>query len=147
MAKQREHEEPYFQRLAAHMVREDRDCWQAATDMELGLTTHECASLLKNKAFQRILRSERTKLYNELANDPARGKDTLVGQAMFSIEKLLESEQWDKALTGILSLAKIQGFVGADTNVNLFTGLSTRDLESLKTKLKEKALDQIPGNA
>jgi hypothetical protein len=131
-------EEPYFQRLAALMVEREKDIWQAATELELGLTSEECLKLSKNKIFQQILRSERTKLYNELARDPQRSKDTLVGKAIFAIEKLLEQESYDKALTGILNLAKIEGYVGADTNVNVFSGLNSKDMETLKAKLKQQ---------
>jgi hypothetical protein len=131
-------EEPYFQRLAAFMVEHDRDIWQSATELELGLTSNECLNLSKNKIFQQILRSERTKLYNDLARDPQRSKDTLVGKALFAIEKLLEQQAYDKALNGILNLAKIEGYVGADTNVNVFSGLSTKDMESLKNRLKQQ---------
>jgi hypothetical protein len=145
----REQEEPFYQRLAEFMVREDKDLWVAATELELGLTSDECERVMRNKAFQRILRSERNKLYNDLANDPARGKTTLVGQAIFSIEKLIEKEQWDKALTGLLSLAKIEGFVGNDTNINVFAGLSSKDVEALRTRLKEKqqGMPETKGNA
>jgi hypothetical protein len=146
----REIEEPYFQRLAEYMARQDKDIWVAATELELGLTSEECVRVTKNKLFQKMLRTERTKIYNDLARDPERGKDTLVGKAIFAIEKLFDNEQWDKALTGILSLAKIEGYVGADTNVNLFSGLSTQDMAALKERLKKKDGDTIPpaqGNA
>lgn len=148
----REQEEPYFDRLATHMVREDRDMFQAATDLELGLNGEDCKRLAKNKAFQRALRSARMQLFNELADDPKRGKNTLIGQAIFSIERLLDVGQYDKALAGILTLAKIEGFVGADSNVNVFAGLSTKDLQELKTKLKQGQnttveLPEAKGNA
>lgn len=150
MARRYEIEEPYFQRLAEHMTRMDKDILVSATELELGLTSAECQRLTKNKAFQRVLRTERIKLYNELAEDPNRGKNTLVGQAAFAIEKLIENEQYDKALTGILSLAKIEGFVGADSTINVFAGLNTKDMEALKEKLRAKAegIPQLPkGNA
>jgi hypothetical protein len=146
MAK-RDIEEPYFQRLAAHMVTYQKDIWTAATELELGLTSEECVKVTKNKIFQKLLRTERTKEFNNLARDPARSKDTLIGQALFSIEKLLENEQYDKALTGILSLAKIEGYVGSDTNVNLFSGLSTKDMADLKTRLKKDQDGPPPAQA
>jgi hypothetical protein len=133
----REQEEPYFSRLAEYMVREDKDIFVSATELELGLTSAECAKVTKNKTFQKLLRGYRNELYNELARDPRRSKDTLVGKAIFSIEKLMEAEQYDKAMTGILSLAKIEGYVGSDTNVNVFSGLSTKDMADLKAKLKK----------
>lgn len=143
-------EEPYFQRLAVFMVENEKDIFVAATELELGLTSEECVRVTKNKIFQKLLRSERTKVYNELARDPQRSKDTLVGKALFAIDKLLELEHFDKALTGILSLAKIEGYVGNDTNVNLFSGLSTKDMEQLKVKLKQNQDGASPppsGNA
>jgi hypothetical protein len=133
----KEHEEPYFARLAEFMVREDKDIFVSATELELGLTSDECSKVSKNKTFQKLLRGERTKQYNELARDPQRSKDTLVGKAIFAIDKLLEAENYDKAMTGILSLAKIEGYVGNDTNVNVFSGLSTQDMEALRKRLKK----------
>lgn len=130
-------EEPYFARLATYMVQHDKDLWVSASELGLGLTSEECQKVSKNKIFQKMLRVERTKAYNELARDPSRSKDTLIGKAIFSIDKLMEAGQFDKALTGILSLAKIEGIVGNDTNINLFSGLSTKDMEALKSKLKK----------
>jgi len=119
------------------MVQYEKDIWVAATELDLGLTSEECVRVTKNKIFQKLLRGERTKVYNELARDPQRSKDTLVGQAIHSIAKLMEAEQYDKALTGILSLAKIEGFVGSDTNINVFSGLSTKEMADLKAKIKK----------
>lgn len=141
MAKLKHNEEPFYARLAAIMVREDKNCWQAATDLELGLTNEECTLLMKNQRFQQILRTERLKLYNELASDPNRSKHTLIGQAMFCVEKLMEQDSYDKALAGLLNIAKIEGFVGSDTNVNVFAGLSSRELAELKQKLKSQKSD------
>lgn len=131
------------------MVREDKDLWVAATELELGLKTDECNALSKNLGFQRVLRAERLKLYNELASDPNRTKSTLIGQAILCIEKLVNDAP-DKALAGILTLAKIEGWVGSDTNVNVFAGLTTQELNDLKSKLKQRAegdLPQAEGNA
>jgi hypothetical protein len=140
------HEEPFFHRLANYMVQYDKDIFVAATELELGLTSAECDRVAKNKIFQKYLRGERTKVYNELARDPNRSKDTLVGKAIFSIDKLMEAGQFDKALTGILALAKIEGYVGSDTNVNLFSGLSTKDMEALRNKLK-KEQEHLPAES
>ncbi len=135
--------EVYYQRLAKHMVRRDRDIWQAQIDLGLDLTQEECEALPNNTIFQQCLRIERLALYNELADDPNRGKNTLIGQATFAIEKLLDTKQYDKALTGILSLAKIAGYVGADSTVNVFSNLTTQDLAKLKADLKAKK-DNLP---
>lgn len=150
MPRRNDREEPFFQRLAELMVREEKDVWVAATELNLGLTSDECRALSKNKGFQRALRAERLKLYNELANDPNRSKSTLIGQAIQCIDKLMDSAP-DKALAGIITLAKIEGWVGADTNVNVFAGLTTNEMEALKAKLKRRADgDEFPnseGNA
>jgi hypothetical protein len=118
------------------MVREKQPIFESATALELGLTSQECDKVMKNRTFQKILRGYRNEYYNELARDPKRSKDTLVGQAIQAIEHLMEGKAYDKALTGILALAKIEGFVGSDTNINVFSGLSTKDMADLKAKLK-----------
>lgn len=139
-------EEPFYERLAKFMAQEDKEIFVAATSLELGLTSAEVLRVSKNRAFQRCLRIERIRVYNELADDPNRGKTTLVGQAIYAIEKLMDADQYDKALTGILSLAKIEGFVGSDSTVNVFASLNTKDMEALREKLKAKqeGVPQLP---
>lgn len=143
MAK-REQEEPFFQRLAGYMATNDKDIWVASTELELGLTSLECDRVAKNKNFQKYLRSERNKIYNDLATDPQRTKETLIGKAVYAIDKLLDAGAFDKALTGILSLAKIEGIVGSETNVNVFANLSTKEMAELKTRLKAGQQDGPP---
>lgn len=129
-------EQPFYSKLAQYMVREDKNCWQASVELELGLTQDECVDIMKNSMFQTILRSERMKLYNELAQNPMRTKHTLIGQAVVCVEKLMEAEQYEKAMNAIVNLAKIEGWVGSDTNINVFAGLSSKELADMKAKLK-----------
>lgn len=136
-------EQPFYKRLAELMTREDLGCWQASVELDLGLTQDECADIMKNSVFQTILRSERMKLYNELAQNPMRTKHTLIGQAVFCVEKLMEADQYEKAMNAIMNLAKIEGWVGSDTNINVFAGLSSKELADMKAKLKS-AVHELP---
>jgi hypothetical protein len=138
MPRNNDTEYPFFARLSTFMVTNDVDIFAAATELELGLTSAECQRLLKNKGFLRVLRTARLKAYTELANDPDQNKDSLIGKGIYCVDRLMDDQQYDKALSGILSLAKIQGYVGADSTVNVFAGLNTKDMEALKAKLKNE---------
>ena len=124
-------------RVAERCAREGISFRQAASDEGISLTSIEAENMERRKAYQEILWNARHRYAQELANNPQATKSSAIGMMMQAIQKLLEHGDWDKAIAGIEKLSKLQGWVGADTNVNLIAGISTKDLEKIKAKLQD----------
>jgi hypothetical protein len=136
----RRKEENWFQRAAEVMVRESKTLAQAVLELEIpDITTREAANIERTKTFQRVLWSERHRFHKELANDPNRNKAAAIGQLQYVIQKLIEENKWDKAAEAILKMAKIEGWVGEQTQVNVFGSLSQDDINKLREEVRKQS--------
>jgi len=109
---------------------------------DLGLTQKECENVLRTQAFQETYRVRRNIYYKELANDPSMSKTAAEGMAIFAIIKLIEKGQEDKALNGIIQLAKLKGWTSDNANVNIFQDLSAKDLAQLRKKFEPSTISK-----
>lgn len=130
----------WYERAAEIMVRTGKTLRQAVGDLiekgeKLSITSQECEDLESSKAFIQVLQLTRNRMYKEIADSPLRGKSVAVGQLSFLIDRLMEQKQWDKAGEVILKLAKVEGWVGAEAEVNVFAGLNAKDLKDIRAKL------------
>ena len=55
-----------------------------------------------------------------------------------AVQKLLEGEQYDKAVTALVALAKLEGWTSDQAQLNIFNDLNAKDIEGLKKKLQDK---------
>jgi len=141
LAKKRE--EIWFKKVADRMVREDLAFRQAAGEEGVALTTDECAAIHRSRSFQNVLWQSRFEYYTELGSNPTRTKTAALGLMTLAIQGLVSEGQWDKALEGILKLAKVEGWVGGDANLNVFANLTQADIDSAKKHLQE-TLGKLP---
>lgn len=95
--------------------------------------------LERSKAFQQAKWNARNRYYAEIADTPGLGKQVLVGQALVAINQLVESGEWDKALEGILKLAKIMGIVGSENGPNVFGLLTDKEFREIRKRLDEQS--------
>lgn len=130
MAKQVE--ESWFSKAAEKIVRERKDFRLILDELGVTLSRLESEDLFKSKPFQAILRTERNKYANEIASDPELCKKTAVGLMLLCAQNLMEEGNWDKAADVMQKIAKITGWQGADTNVNIFSDLTGKDIERLQ---------------
>jgi hypothetical protein len=137
----------WYEEACDRMVREKKKLAQIATEMQMDMTTEEAFALEHNPMFQKALWAARHKFYQELANNPERSKQSAVGQMIFAIQGLMEKGDWDKAVEAILKLAKLEGWIGADSNVNVFTELRGEQFEELKKRAMEKLKNLQVGSA
>lgn len=128
----------WMQQVAEKMIREGITMKAAVGLLEIKLTPQECDLVFVRKEFQDILQSETDKHREELANRPGRGKSTAVGLMLIAIEKLAAQEQWEKVVNALEKLSKLEGWQGADSNINVFAGLNARDIAEAKARLKEQ---------
>jgi hypothetical protein len=125
-----------MQRAAEIIVREGKNLAQVSLELELNMTSREALDIERSKAFQAILWDERHRYNTELAGNPQASKLSAQGMMLHAIQKLLEEGKWDKALDGVIKYARVAGWIGPDSNVNVFQGLNTKELEGLEKKLK-----------
>ena len=128
----------WYEKAAVAIVRNEATLFQYANLNNLGLTSRECENVARTKEFQAVLRAERNKFYKELSTDTSRSRNTAIGQLLFAITKLLEGEQYDKAVAAIAQLFKAEGWTSDQAQLNIFNDLNAKDIEGLKKKLQEK---------
>ena len=125
----------WYRQAAEIVVRQNVGLRSAVTELHLDLTPADCDAVYKSKNFQEILWQERNKHQTEVADAPGRSKSAAVGLALIAIQRLADAGEWDKVLTGIEKLAKIEGWMGAETQINLFGGLTAKDIAAQKERL------------
>ena len=128
----------WYEKAAAQIVRENKTLFQWCNEHNKGLTSRECENIARTKEFQAVIRAERNKFYKELANDPTRSRTTAVGQLLFSVQKLIEAEQYDKAVAALAQLFKVEGWTQDQTSVNIFNDLNAKDIDALRRKVQGK---------
>jgi hypothetical protein len=129
-------ETQWMQPLAELMAREGLSVAEAATRNSVPLTKEAAAKLFKTKSFQSLLRSERLRYYAEVGRNPEWSRKTAIGQLLVCIQELMTNGEYDKAAEVILKATKVEGWLGNETQVTVFNGLSQRDLEAIRTKLR-----------
>ena len=128
----------WYEKAADAIVRQGQTLFQWSNEHNKGLTSRECENVARTKEFQNVLRRMRNQLYKELSTDPSRSRSTAIGQLLFAVQKLLEGEQYDKAVTALVALAKLEGWTSDQAQLNIFNDLNAKDIEELKKKLQDK---------
>ena len=108
---------------------------QAATDLDLDVTSEECNNIIRREGFQKLLQEARHKHFHDLGSDPNYSKDSAVGKLIVLSQKLEEEGSFDKAAEVVLKIAKIQGWVGPESNVSVFGELTQRDLDAIREQV------------
>lgn len=130
----------WFEKAADAIIREGKTLFLFSNENDLGLTSRECENTLRTKAFQEVLRQRRNLYYKEIAMDSSLSRAAVKGQLVLAINKLLEKEQFDKAANAIMQLAKLEGWTSDGTNVNIFEGLTQKDLANLREKFQKTSV-------
>ena len=121
------------------MAREGITLREAATRLKVPIQTEDAANLFRTKQFQRLLRAERNRYYLEVGQDIEWRRKTAIGMLLTCVNQLMTNGEYDKAAEVILKASRVEGWLGAETAVNVFAGLSQKDLDTLRLKIKEKS--------
>jgi hypothetical protein len=127
-----------MKQLADEMVASGSSISIAAANLGLPLTKDELIRTASREEFRGFLRKAKNELRTSVADDPARTKRAAVGAMWLAIEGLLEEGKNEEAVSAIEKLGKIEGWVGADSNINIFQGMTARDIENEKKRILEK---------
>lgn len=120
------------------MVRDALGLKEALTHLGVALTTQECQNVLRRKSFQALLRTTKTRFQAEVANTPGRNKTSAIGQLQILADQLQRDGEFDKAAEVLFKLCKLENWVGEGQTVNVFGGLTQKDLDEMRAKLKEQ---------
>jgi hypothetical protein len=126
------------------MVRNNSSLKTAALDLSIELDPIEAERIGRRKDFQEILRIEQNKYYAAVGNDPSRTKSVAIGRMWVSAERLARDGEHDKAVQALERIAKVEGWSGNEGNVNIFSGLTARDIAEARERLAKGASKQ-PG--
>jgi len=117
------------------MVRNGISLKQAASEVGHSLDPDEAEKVARRSEFQEILRGEKRKYEATIANDPLNTKSALLGRMYIAMDKLLSESEWDKAVQAAEKIAKVQGWAGNEGNVNVFAGLTAKDIEIARERI------------
>lgn len=120
------------------MVRDSISLKEAVTHLSIPLTSQECQNVLRRKSFQVLLRNVKTRFRAEVANAPGRNKVSTIGQLQILADKLESEGAHDKAGQLLLSIAKLEGWTSDGGVVNVFGGLSQKDIDALKKQVEDQ---------
>lgn len=117
------------------MVRENLPFRQAASECGVSLEVEKAAIIHRSRTFQQVLWQARFEFYTEIATSPTRTKAAALGLMVVAIQELAKESEWEKVLEGVLKLAKVEGWIGGDANVNVFANVTAKDIEAEKQRL------------
>lgn len=117
------------------MIREQKSLREAVTDLGIPLNSQECVVFAKRRSFQALLRKAKSVYETEIGTDPGLSKDKVAGQMQILADRLMDKGEDDKAAQVLERLAKIKNWIGEAGSVNIFSGLTQRDIDEMKEKL------------
>lgn len=123
------------------MVRNNLSLKSAALEIGHPLDPDEAEKVSRRREFQEILRVERNKYFAGVANDPTRTKSTVLGKMTVLADKLISEGEHDKAAVVLEKLAKMEGWSGNEGNINIFSGLTARDIAEARERLAKGGTD------
>lgn len=130
--------EPWYRDVASLMLRDRMPFRAALVTLNIHVSGEEADKVEHSAAFRKMLDQEQQLLYQELASNPNFNKQSVVGGMLHAVQQLLRAGEFDKAITGFLGIAKIQNWIGAESNINVMLGVSQRDIDEARAKLQEK---------
>jgi hypothetical protein len=106
---------------------------------ELGriVSLEDCNKLLKRATFQRVLWEARHRFFSELGSNPNYKKESAIGKLLSLAEKLEVEGKFDSAAEVVFKIAKMNGWTGPESTVNVFGDLSQKDIDNIKKKLSK----------
>jgi hypothetical protein len=112
---------------------------QAATHLQKIVSIDECNVILRRSTFQRVLWEARHRFFSELGSNPNYKKETAIGRLLMLAEKLEQEGKFDSAAEVVFKIAKMNGWTGPESTVNVFGDLSQKDIDNIRKKLSKPA--------
>lgn len=119
------------------MVRNGSTLREAATQLQVPITSADCENIQRRKGFQKLLRDARNQYHAEVGADPGLTRNATVGRLSILAEALAGAGELDKAAEVLFKMAKLAGWMQADSTVNVFGGLTSKDYEEVRKRLND----------
>jgi hypothetical protein len=129
--------EDWHYEAADLMARTGCSLTQAVTQMGRICSVEECNNLLRRATFQRVLWESRHRFFSELGANPNFKKETAIGRLLSLAQKLENEGKFDSAAEVVFKIAKMNGWTGPESTVNVFGDLSQKDIDSIRKKLSK----------
>jgi hypothetical protein len=129
----------WFVQAAEVMVRLQCNLKAAALEVGHPLDPDEADKISRRRDFKEILDNERNKYYASVANDPTRTKSAILGRMMILADKLISDGEHDKAASVLEKLSKMEGWSGNEGNINIFSGLTARDIAEARERINKSS--------
>lgn len=139
-------EASWFQPAAELVAREGLTLAEAATRLKEPMTREDAARVFRSKHFQALLRAERLRFYAEVGRNPEWSRKTAIGQLLVCIQELMSAGEFANAAEVILKATKVEGWLGNETAVTVFNGLSQQQLEQIRGRLKAPEGTKVEGS-
>lgn len=110
------------------------------------MTSKDCETISRRKSFQSLLRQSRIRFRSEVAGDPGRNKQSTIGQLQILADKLEAQGDSDKAAAVLFQLAKLENWVGETGTVNVFAGLTQKDIDEMKDRIETELAKERSGS-
>jgi hypothetical protein len=130
--------------VAELMVRDGMSFKEAVNELHLPLTPGECDAVKNRAVFQDILLKAQHTHRESLANMPERSKASAIGLALLSLEKLFQEGEWREVIAGVEKIGKMEGWIGGETNINVFSGLTQTDIKKAKERIAQQLVESGP---
>jgi hypothetical protein len=122
------------------MARENISLREAATRLQIPLTSQEIITVSKRASFQKALRAAQNAHFQEIAADPSYSRRSVIGKMLFFIERLSDEGEYRDAVEGLLKVARVEGWLNETPNINVFNNLTDQELNAIKQRAAERVL-------
>ena len=128
---------PWYDQAIQIMVREGCSLREAVQAAELNVPNEDVVRATRHPAFKQLWHQAWLRHFADVASDPNFKKETVLGK-MIDLARKLEAEgAHDKSAEVLFKVAKMQSWVGAENQVNIFGQLSQKDLDSIRKTLNK----------
>ena len=117
---------------------------QAAMELKWDLDVEEIEEISRRPEFIETLNSEKYRSRSELANLPGRDKSSSIGLLLQCAEKLFVEGNYKASAEVATQILKAEGHLGSDSNIQIFAGLSAKDISEAKARLQEEIANSRP---
>lgn len=125
------------------MVREGVGLREAIALLNAPVTSEECKAIERRGSFKKLIWAARLRYWAELGSDPERTKSSTIGQLQLLAQKLMDEGEYEKAAEVLFKIAKAEGWVGSESTVNVFQGLTAKEFTELRERLKQQASQPV----
>lgn len=125
-------EEPWLADALELSLRSGMSLKSALTQMGVEVDLEELHKIQCRASYQKLLWALKHKIALELGGDPELTKQVGIGHLILQADALTQEGQHDKAAEVWFKIAKLEGWVGVEGQVNVFGDLTQADLDRIK---------------